>query len=300
MGEEAEMEVDMLGEIFGERLTIDNTRLGIHLPLDIAPEDPSVFATARLELERPRNYPTVAPTAFVVRSRGLSEADLTSLQSAATRYVQDHAGEPVMFGLINELSERLLAMKLPSEHCAVCMSEWEQGEPASNIFKTTCFHFFHRPCLAAFVHHSQQLPTPTSPFEVPPPPPAPPCCPVCRAELRALPDTHDHLSYDQQAPPEPFTPTPEQVEQQRARQAVYDRQKAIGGLIEAPTFLFVPGVSTIGTDAPQSPPAASLEENERERASRQERDHERERRQEEKNRERQERQREKSRGRGRR
>ena len=63
---------------------------------------------------------------------------------------------------MQEISEKLSSMTHPSELCSICMAPWHPAASAAAaaaaIFKTSCFHFFHQPCIAAFVHHTLQPP----------------------------------------------------------------------------------------------------------------------------------------------
>ena len=83
LSQEVSLEVDMLREIFSDRISVEESKLSICLPVDGIGE--STFATAFLSVTLPEGYPSSTPAALIERSRGLSEHDLHEYERLASR-----------------------------------------------------------------------------------------------------------------------------------------------------------------------------------------------------------------------
>ncbi|KAL8581249.1 hypothetical protein ACOMHN_038349 [Nucella lapillus] len=179
----------------------------------------------------PPGYPDAVPDIMVKEPRGLGEENLQSLIQYMLKKAEERKGGQMLYELIEMAKDCLTEGNLPHCECAICLDHFEEGD---NFVKTDCYHYFHRTCLArcaasfvagigeepqpAFLHGKK---TEENVFR----------CPMCRVPLTC--DLDDLLT---ETPTEEkevaVVMSPELIHQQQERTALYDRQKAKGGIID--------------------------------------------------------------------
>merc|ERR1719313_1270292 len=118
------------------------------LQVDLQPrvEHGAALVSVTLGLLLPGGYPTAdIPQVTVERSRGLGDAAIGSLLSAAKRACEEHGQQEVgcMSQLLDEVSEALDVANDTSE-CNICLLPCNPGD---KVVRADCDHIFHAECI---------------------------------------------------------------------------------------------------------------------------------------------------------
>ncbi|KAM3176212.1 hypothetical protein ACTXT7_006944 [Hymenolepis weldensis] len=98
-------------------------------------------------------YPRVSPLVELLDPVGLSDSDLTKLESDIKDVLHSFAGECVIFSLIDFCRE-FVSSNIPSVDCSICFEDFQREE---DVNRSLCNHFFHNTCLLNY--HSSLLST---------------------------------------------------------------------------------------------------------------------------------------------
>ncbi|XP_064396032.1 E3 ubiquitin-protein ligase RNF25-like isoform X3 [Halichondria panicea] len=173
-----------------------------------------------------------------------------SILDGLCRKCEELLGCEMIYQLVEFTKECLTDNNLPSGECAICLSGFEESD---EFQKTDCYHYFHLPCLADYLHYYQRqlledqeedrkvdmmLRKKTRQLE----------CPVCRVSI----DTST-LNFDPSktmATPVKsiaFQPSPKLREWQNKMEALLLKQRRKGGVIDTSQSDVIDGtwVSTV-------------------------------------------------------
>ena len=239
-----EDEIDFLSAVFFEELQISNENteknekiLFLNLEPSTADDKTRQFVFVKLKVVIPIDYPTVSPIWTTLNSRGLNDEILNNLITEAKLLSEGKLGHSMLYEVIEHLKVFLTQQNTPSEACCVCMCEFDLDQ---GYTKTNCFHFFHLSCFASYVQielasiHSIEtedkiagLKKDKLNLE----------CPICR---KVIPDNSQCIEDIKGTDPfhffesesAVFIPNPEMREQQAKRRELYEKQLAVGGIID--------------------------------------------------------------------
>ncbi|XP_052229188.1 E3 ubiquitin-protein ligase RNF25-like isoform X2 [Dreissena polymorpha] len=187
-----------------------------------------MFVCMTLLLDLPHQYPDIPPEFTIKNPRGIGEEEIQSLVEDMHALCEERRGGPVLYELIELAKESLTAGNTPHCACMICLEHFLEGE---KFTRTQCYHYFHESCLGRYVQHALNKTPDTVPAHT-----AVAdlqrnklLCPVCREEISYSAACED-VSSTEQVPP--FILTSELRAMQQAMSAAYERQRALGGIID--------------------------------------------------------------------
>ncbi|VDL60082.1 unnamed protein product [Hymenolepis diminuta] len=98
-------------------------------------------------------YPRISPLVELLDPVGISDSDLSKLESDIKDVLHSSAGEYVIFSLIDFCRE-FVSSNIPSVDCSICFENFQREEDVNRSF---CNHFFHNKCLLDY--HNNLLST---------------------------------------------------------------------------------------------------------------------------------------------
>ena len=239
-----EDEIDFLSAVFFQELQISNENtdknekiLYLNLEPSTADDKTKQFVFVKLRVIIPIDYPNVSPIWSTLISRGLNDDILNNLLTEARQVSEGKIGHSMLYEVIEHLKVFITQQNKPSEACCVCMCEFDLDQEYT---KTNCFHFFHLSCFSSYVQVELEsihcietedqisgLKKEKLNLE----------CPVCREVitndsqcLYDIKEINPLSFFDSRT--ELFTPNREMLEQQAKRKELYERQLAVGGIID--------------------------------------------------------------------
>ncbi|CAK9115333.1 unnamed protein product [Durusdinium trenchii] len=146
MSPEASEEVELLKAIYGdEAVELRNDLVLVSLQPRVGQGTALVSATFALHL--PDNYPTMKPGVTIEKSRGLTDAGLSALNSAAKSALETYGSseEGCLCQVMAELNEALDLANDESE-CLICLQACGNVTDQSVVY-APCDHVYHAKCL---------------------------------------------------------------------------------------------------------------------------------------------------------
>eukprot|EP00039_Didymoeca_costata_P010272 m.137941 g.137941 ORF g.137941 m.137941 type:complete len:356 (+) comp14766_c0_seq17:78-1145(+) len=221
-----EEEVEALSDIYEEGLqsTIDSGSGLCVVAIEIKVE----LTELVLELCCSKDYPETIPTIRYRDVKGVDDDFLEELRVKIGELAEELQGDAMLYSLA-ELAKEEVESYLPAT-CTLCYCPFEKKE---DVFRTDCFHFFHKSCAVRLrdICKGSDLPewisgesSGKAQFSSVP-------CPLCRTPITLIDLEKLAASQDETNDVEEFVFTEEIRQAQRERSQVYERQKAQGGLV---------------------------------------------------------------------
>ena len=158
----------------------------IHLMLlpATANETDRQFVRIALSIKPPPTYPNDLPLISIDNSRGLSDPQLSALLAALCAHAESCRGTPMLYELIEAAKDALTAENLPHCPCPICLDHFAEHD---DIWKTSCYHYYHRECLLNYVRYWQKSNQGVDGAAHAIHKEAAILCPICREGMRELP-----------------------------------------------------------------------------------------------------------------
>uniref|UniRef100_UPI00358E1C99 E3 ubiquitin-protein ligase RNF25-like isoform X3 n=1 Tax=Myxine glutinosa TaxID=7769 RepID=UPI00358E1C99 len=127
-----------------------------HLQLPLHPatggDSSSSLVCLTLSLHLPPSYPTVPPEICIVSARGLSDSRLDRMQHTLQMLASSRLGSEMLFEIFDTAKELLTENNFPCCHCAICLCDIQ---PTDKLFRTPCYHYYHKCCLSRYLVHTR-------------------------------------------------------------------------------------------------------------------------------------------------
>nr|XP_022340849.1 uncharacterized protein LOC111135248 isoform X2 [Crassostrea virginica] len=234
-------ELEVLKSIYIEELNLILSKRGwpevISLQLHPSTGDDveKKYVCITLELRLSQQYPDEIPIISIKNPRGIGEEEVDRLQKSLVTQARELQGGPMLYDLIELAKESLTEGNIPHCPCTICYEHFHEGE---DFTKTTCYHYFHTPCLSRYIRHlledrhQESLARPShqqgqeekeSQTKVP--------CPVCREDIECGDDLlTGEVSSEEQVLT--FDPSAELRSWQEEMSHLLRRQREKGGVID--------------------------------------------------------------------
>uniref|UniRef100_A0A8C4QTH0 RWD domain-containing protein 3 n=1 Tax=Eptatretus burgeri TaxID=7764 RepID=A0A8C4QTH0_EPTBU len=127
-----------------------------HLQLPLHPatggDSSSSLVCLTLSLRLPPSYPAVPPEICIVSARGLSDSRLDRMQRTLQMLASSRLGSEMLFEIFDTAKELLTENNFPCCHCAICLCDIQ---PSDKLFRTLCYHYYHKCCLSRYLVHTR-------------------------------------------------------------------------------------------------------------------------------------------------